>query len=35
MAFDMEAGKHTEQDYFTIVEFAKELPFTVANSHKV
>ena len=31
----MEAGKHTEQDNFTIVKFAKELPFSVADSHEI
>jgi hypothetical protein len=30
----MEAGKHTEQNSFTIVKFAEELPFSIANSHK-
>ncbi|MCK9423524.1 MAG: hypothetical protein M0Q38_13090 [Bacteroidales bacterium] len=30
----MEAGKHTEQDSLTIVEFAEKLPFPHANSYK-
>jgi len=29
----MEAAKHTKQNDLTIVEFAEELPFSVANSH--
>jgi len=34
VTFDLEAGKHTEQDSLTIVEFAEELPFSVADSHE-
>ena len=35
VAFDMEAAKHTKQDNFAVVKFAKELPFPVAHPHKV
>jgi hypothetical protein len=34
MTFDMEAAKHAKQDNLTIVKFAKELPFSVANRHE-
>lgn len=34
MAFYTETGKHSQQNGFAICEFAEELPFTVANSHK-
>ncbi len=35
VAFDVKIAKHTEQDDFSIVELSEELPFPVANTHKV
>ena len=34
MADNAKGGKHTKKDGITIIEFAKELPFAVANTHK-
>ena len=34
VAFDLEVGKHTEQDSLAIVELTEELPFSIANTHK-
>jgi hypothetical protein len=34
MAKDFEKSEHSEQDGFSIMELAEELPFSVANAHK-
>jgi len=34
MADNTEGGKHAKKDNITLIEFAKELPFSVANTHK-
>jgi len=34
MAFNSEKSEHSEQNGFTLMKFAEELPFSMAHGHK-